>query len=219
MENLDNEPKPVQPPEKTPPTEAAKTIPEVVKPKVKTETRGQRFLRLSIRWLTSFLIVFGLGALAVIFLLFIPQRAALLSAKAELAASLATADAKSVDLQSEVTRLKSTASENQNIQTSLEQRDLQILILKTLAKVQEARAALALGDEASTQSLLAATEKLLQEMQPQLSADQQSALTFMQDRLKLIKAEIGTNSSAAQSDLGMLAASLGDLEKANFSQP
>jgi hypothetical protein len=173
-----------------------------------------------LRWTGAALLVFGLGALAAIFLFFVPKSNDLKLADQELAA----ANAKISELQTEITTLENRITElstleerNQALQTDLDLTLLHVYMLDALVDIRTAQYALERDDPASASEQLANTAASLTEMQKLLEAEQTPKVDAMLSRLELALGELDSNPFAAQSDLEVLAASLLQLENELFN--
>jgi cell division protein FtsB len=187
---------------------------EFTAPKQPPETRLQRFLRLSIRWLAAFLIVFGLGILATAFVLYRPTAEQLSIARTD----LEQAQQQVSELESQVSQLKGLESENKALQDQLDKANLHIQILSALSDVNAARLDVANDDIASARVKLTNTPDTLQELESLVGADQKDAVVAMQNRLDLALGEMDRDSFAALSDLEVLATNLVQLENTFFTQ-
>jgi cytoskeletal protein RodZ len=187
---------------------------EFTAPKQLPETRLQRFLRLSIRWLAGFLIVFGLGILATVFVLYRPTAQQL----SEIRANLDQSQQQVSELESQVSQLKSLEAKNKTLQDELELANLHIRILSALSDVNAARLDIANDDIASARVSLTNTPDTLKELENLVGANQKDAVVAMQSRLDLALGEMDTDSFAALSDLKVLATNLVQLENTFFTQ-
>ena len=188
-------------------------IEEPVPPEPELETRGQRFLRLSIRWLAGILILFGLGVIATVFLLYRPTTGELSRARDELAQS----QQQVAELEAEVERLQSLEAENEALQEELNQARLHIQILSALSDVNAARLDLANDDAANARLDLTNTPQTLERLGELVEPEQQEAVEAMQSRLDLALEGIDRDVFAAQSDLRVLATNLMQLENTFFA--
>ena len=89
--------------ETTPPEEDLVQSSETIEPALKEETKAQKFLRKFLRWAAGLLIVFGLGFIAAIFLLYNPTKNDLNQSRSD----LSTAEQTVNDLKTQVTNLES----------------------------------------------------------------------------------------------------------------
>lgn len=215
VEAPESEPAGVEPPyREVPETEPAdEEIEEPVPPEPELETRGQRFLRLSIRWLAGILILFGLGVIATVFLLYRPTTDELSRARDELAQS----QQQVAELEAEVERLQSLEAENEALQEELNQARLHIQILSALSDVNAARLDLANDDTANARLDLTNTPQTLERLGELVEPEQQEAVEAMQSRLDLALEGIDRDVFAAQSDLRVLATNLMQLENTFFT--
>ena len=181
------------------------------KPPKKQPGIGIRLLR----WALGLLIIFGLGALLVIYLFVLPLRQQASARQADLNA----ANQQIAELESQVDSFSSLGSKNEAIQTDLEQANLHIAVLSARADVAAAQLALAKKDPAKARVALNKTPQTLEKMLSQMPADQKKVVTDMQARLKLAVSEIEANPYAADSDLNVLGTSLLEMENAYFTKP
>jgi hypothetical protein len=196
-----------------PEAEPAEEIEEPVPPEPELETRGQRFLRLAIRWLAGILILFGLGVIATVFLLYRPTTDELSRAREELVQS----EQRVSELEAEVERLQSLEAENETLQEELNQARLHIQILSALSDVNAARLDLANDDLANARLDLTNTPQTLERLGELVEPEQQEAVEAMQSRLDLALEGIDRDTFAAQSDLRVLATNLMQLENTFFT--
>jgi hypothetical protein len=188
---------------------------DITAPKAKPETRFQRFLRQALRWLGGLLIVFGLGVLASVFLLYQPTRQELTN----LTGQLGQANQQISQLQNEINGLKPLEAKNKDLQNQLDQANLHIVILSGLSDVNAARLALANDDQAGAKLHLTNTPKTLTDLESLVGNNQSEKVKSMQDRLQLAVSEISSNKFAAKSDLSVLAEDLVQLENTFFATP
>ncbi len=181
---------------------------------VSKESRFGRFMKTATRWLFGLLIVFGLGALAVIFALYTPTRQALQQSQTD----LQTANQKISDLESQVQKMTTLESQNAALQKEVDAGTLHIKLLTALADVDTARVALAEKDSAAAKTALTNTTATLKDVASLAGSDQSEAVKFIQDRLNLVLGEVETDAATAQSDLVVMATKLLELEKALFNQ-
>ncbi|MEJ2262696.1 MAG: hypothetical protein P8X95_04580 [Anaerolineales bacterium] len=187
---------------------------EFTAPEQQPETRLQRFLRLSIRWLAGFLIVFALGILATVFVLYRPTTQQLSEVRADLNQSQQQVS----ELENQVSQLKSLEANNKALQDQLDQANLHIQILSALSDVNAARLDVANDDIPSAKVKLTNTPDTLKELESLVGASQKEAVVAMQNRLDLALGEMGRDSFAALSDLEVLATNLVQLENTFFAQ-
>jgi len=212
-------PKPKEEPEPetiSKPKAESKATPKPVK-------RAPSFWTRALRWTLGFLILFGLGFIAAIFLFYIPARQQTNTLRADLQASQQQAtqsvnasQQKVSDLENQVQQLSTLDSKNKDLQTALEQAQLHIAILSARTDVATAQLALEKKDTSKAHVALSQTPKTLDSMSSMLASNQQKLIEDMKARLTLADGEIDSNAFAAQSDLTVLATSLLELENALF---
>ncbi len=188
---------------------------ELIPPIPKPESRWRRFFRLALRWVVGLLIVFLLGVLATALLFYRPTLAELSQLQVEHEATLKRV----AELEAEVSRLSALQERNQALEKDLAKADLQKRILGVLADVNAARFALSNNDAAGARLILNESRIALNEIAKRVSTDQRDAVTAMQNRLNLALDEIERDAFAAQSDLGVLASNLVQLEEMVISKP
>lgn len=187
------------------------------------ESKSRRFFRRLIRWAAGILIVFGLGLLTAIFLLYRPEvqkaEAALQAAQTE----IEQAYAQVADLENQVTNLQGRIAsleslEDANTQLLAEQDGLNLHIAILDARLDVASAQLALSglepDSARALILLNKTTLKLDRIGDFLTTEQLENITNMKQRLELVLNEIENDPTAAQYDLEKLATDLLQLEDA-----
>lgn len=166
-------------------------------------------------WLLVILIAFSLGALVVLYTLYLPERQGLEAMQAD----LVQANQKVAELESRVDSLSGLESKNQDLEGAMQEANLHINILKARADVATALQALAKNDPARARVALSKTGQTLDAIKELLEPGQQKTADDMQARLKLALGEIGDRAFAAESDLNVLATSLMELENAYFAAP
>lgn len=181
---------------------------------VDKEKRAGSFLKTATRWLFGLLIVFGLGALAVIYGLYNPTRQTLRQTQAD----LTVANQKISDLESQVQKLTPLESQNAALQKEVDAGTTHIKLLTALADVDTARVALAKNDPAAAKTALTNTAAAIKEIASLAGSSQSEAVKTIQDRLDIVLGEIEADPATAQTDLEVMATKLLELEKALFSQ-
>lgn len=202
-------------PPEPPPSPADKSAPV-------EESKIRRFLRRLFRWTVGVAIVFALGVLAALFLFYQPKVRQLSEARAE----LDQANEKILSLQADIEQLEARVEElsaleeaNQSLQQELSAANLRIRILAALADTYAAQYALALGDVDNARAQLSNTPKTLGEIENNVPAAHKERVDKMVQRLDLVLDEIDSDPQAAESDLGVLANNLIQLENDLFAQP
>ena len=190
------------------------------------ESRLQRFLKLSIRWVIGVLIIVVLGFMSAVLLLYIPER----DGKSQLEAELTQAETRIDTLESEIIQLENEiqdhidkedalVTEAEAMQEELKTANLHILILSALADINAARVALANDDVAGARVHLTNTNETLETLKELVGTEQRDKVIAMQNRLALVIVEIDEDPNVAQSDLEVLANNLTMLENTFFAKP
>jgi hypothetical protein len=166
-------------------------------------------------WLLVILIAFSLGALLVLYTLYLPERQGLEAMQAD----LVQANQKVTELENRVGSLSGLDSKNKDLEGAMQESNLHVNLLKARADVATALLALAKNDPSRARVALSKTGQTLDAMKEMLDPSQQKTVDDMQSRLKLALGEIGTKAFAAESDLNVLSTSLMELENAYFAAP
>lgn len=190
------------------------------KPPVQPESRLQRFLRLSIRWVVGLLIVFLLGVLGTVLVLYLPATGRISDTQSELKQAeqrIAELESEVDQLENEIASLQGLEAVNKKLQEELDNANLHIIILSALSDVNAARVALVSDDMASARVHLTNTMDTLKELEKLVGSNQKEMVNSMQNRLSLVVDEMGDDLFAAQSDLAVLASNLVQLENTFFA--
>jgi hypothetical protein len=196
-------------------------------PPAPAESKSRRFFRHLIRWAAGVLIVFGLGLLTGIFLLYRPAvqkaEAAQQTAQTEMQQAsdqITDLEGQVADLEGRVDALQSLKDANTQLLAAQEDLKLHIAILD--ARLDVANALLALSrsepDSASALIILDQTGATFDRIGQFLANEQLDTLTKMKQRLELVLTEIENDPYAAQSDLDVLATNLLQLEDSLIGQ-
>ena len=114
---------------------------ETVLSDAKSETRPQKSMRGALRWLLALLLAFGLGALLITFLFYIPTRQELVKANADLEHANTT-------VTSQTDQITTLQMGNETLQKDLDFAILHSYVLKALSGVRGASQAVAADDYA-----------------------------------------------------------------------
>lgn len=192
---------------------------------VEPESKTRRFFRKIIRWAAGVLIVFGLGFLTGIFLLYRPASQEAKRNSELMAIELTDADTQVAGLETQISELETQITSLQpykdlNDGLVAEQQALNLHIALLDARVDVANALLALseGNPAQVRVVLAKTAETLDTINGLLESDQQEVADSLQERLELVLTEIDDDPFAAQSDLDVLGTKLLQLQDAFFSK-
>lgn len=170
-------------------------------------SRFARFARKVLRWAAALLIAFLLGALAVYWFLYRPQSQELAQARSQIQQA-----------QQRIAELEVYQSQNEALRAEQQDTNLQVYILRALSDVNAARLALATEDAETARAALNNTSRDFNRLANLVGPDHRGQLAAMQDRLQLAVAEMDRDAFAAQSDLGVLEASLRQLEAELISE-
>ncbi len=192
----------------------------------KEESKVRRFFRLLVRWTLGLLIVFGLGFLTAVYLLYQPEVQSNRVLQNQIQAEQQTAGEQAADLESQIGELQAQiddlrplAEENEALLAVQDGFELHIAILDARLDVSNALLALAVDDPARARVSLERTGEALTKVERLLPADQREIVTALQNRLELALNEMEDDPYAAQSDLDVLAKRLLEMEDGLFGSP
>jgi len=178
-----------------------------------TETRLQKSMRGALRWVLVALLAFGLGALLIAFVLYVPTRQKLDKANADLEHANATITGKT----EQITTLQTG---NETLQKNLDSARLHMYSLKALSGMRGASLAVAADDYAGARlSLIQASEALDTLSGLLVWTDQKDVLTAMQQSAAQAFTEVKTDLKSAQPELDQLTKNLVQLEDNLFPNP
>ncbi len=188
------------------------------------EKQAPSFMMRSLRWILGILIVFGLGAVTVVYFFLIPAQnryivtgQELQSAQQRIEEIQSQAQQDQDSLQAEIERLNTFESQNQELQTQLNRAELHVAILSAQNDVVNAQLALENEDTNSANLAVSQTSETLDTISGLLEPNQREVVNVMKDRLDLAIQGIDTDTFAARSDLDVLYNDLIKLENALFS--
>jgi hypothetical protein len=220
---------------------------EIIEPAKKEETKGQIFFRKFLRWAVGLLIVFGLGFIVAIFVLYNPTKSNLNQSLA----NLGSAEQSVNNLQDQVTALESQvasltkerdglSSTKQSLESQLDTAnaalltqqeahqkelqdqqdafDLRLTILTAREDVSKAQVALYDENPGLARIVITNISDSLDKIEALLSSEYQGAVQPLRDRLQIALDEIGTEPGNAIKDLDILAGDLLELEDALFTK-
>jgi len=200
---------PPPPPEPPPPAISDKKA----KPK-KPPKKPPSFLIRAVRWLLLALILLGVGALLIIFMMYAPIRSELKSVNQELQKASSQYENELQEANQEIKRLSGLDEENKTLQEELYQSNLYIIVLQARIDVANAQLALSEGDYSKASLALSKTSGRLDKLASLLPSEQREVIGALQTRLDLALSEIEAGDPAAMADLGVLAMKLLELEDA-----
>ncbi len=188
------------------------------------ESKSRRFFRHLIRWTAGTLIVFGLGLLTAIFLLYRPAVQNAETDRQTMQAEMDQAHEQIADLENQVASLldriaalESLEEANAQLLDAQGSLNLHIAILDARLDITSALLALSEQDSAHALVILDQTAATLDQIGQFLTPEQLNTITNMKQRLELTLTEIENDPYAAKSDLDVLATNLLQLQDALIS--
>jgi len=196
----------------TPIPESAQDLPPQGKESPKPEKRTLSIWRRMFRFLLVMLIIFGLGALVVIFTLYIPLREQLTSAETRIEE---LSDQRASEINSakeEIDRLSSIEDKFGDTQAELDELLIQNLILKIRLDLISAKLALVSDEPQQASQALSETGGRITDLKKLAGVQQQKNVENLETRLELVLSEIDEETFAAISDLEVMLDILEELE-------
>ncbi|MBN1873716.1 MAG: hypothetical protein JXA33_05765 [Anaerolineae bacterium] len=185
---------------------------ESILSEIKPETRLQKSMHSAWRWVLVAVLAFGLGALLIVFTLYVPTRQKLDKANADLEHTNAVLTSKT----DQITTLQTGA---ETLQKNLDSTTLHMDVLKALSGVRGASLAVAANDYAGARlSLIQATEALAT-LSDRLGTEQKDVFTAMLQSAAQTLADVQTDLKSAQPELDQLTQNLVQLEDNLFPNP
>ncbi len=173
----------------------------------------QKSTRGALRWVLWVLVVFGLGALLIVFTLFVPARQKLDKANTDLEHANAT-------VTGQTNQLTTLQTSNETLQKDLDAATLHMYLFKALSGVRGASLSVAADDYAGARlSLIQASEALDLLSSLLTGTDQKDVLTAMQQSVAQALTDVDTDLKAAQPELDQLTKNLVQLEANQFPNP
>lgn len=192
---------------------------------VESQGRLHRVFRHGIRWTVGVLIIFGLGLLAGIFLLYRPALQEAENTALKFSGELDTAKQRITELEdkisnlnNEITSLQPLREKNQELVAENQRLRLHIAILDARVDVSNAQLALEADDNAQARVMLNQTSQTLIEIHELLNTEQKDVVDDLKQRLDLVMDELDDDPFAAKSDLDVLETKLLQLEDALFGE-
>ena len=178
---------------------------ESILSEAKPETRLQKSMRSALRWVVLALVAFGLGALLIIFMLYVPTRQKY--------------DKADADLKQATDHITTLEADKQGLQKNLDSATLHMYVLKALSGVRGASLAVAADDYAGARLSLIQASEALDTLSGLLGTDQKDVLTAMQQSAAQALTKLKTNLASAQPELDQLTNNLVQLEANLFPNP
>jgi chromosome segregation ATPase len=178
----------------------------------KPETRLQKVMRGTLRWVLVGLLAFGAGALLITFTLFLPARQKLAIANTDLEQANTTITSKT----EQITTLQ---ADNETLQENLDSTTLHMYVLEALSGVRGASLAVAADDYAGARLSLIQASEALDTLSGLLGTDQTDVLSAMQESASQALTNVQNDLKSAQPELDQLTKNLVQLEDNLFPNP
>jgi hypothetical protein len=175
----------------------------------KPETRLYKTMRSGFRWLMLTVVAFGLGALFIAIVLYLPMRLKLDQANADL-------ELANVNLTSKMDQIVVLQTDKEALQRSGDSNTLHMHLLKAISGVRGARLAAAADDYAGASMSLIQVSESLGNMSGMMGMDQQDVLTAIELSTTQAMIEIKTDLRSTQPKLDQLTKNLVQLENNLF---
>jgi hypothetical protein len=185
---------------------------ESIQTEAKPETRLQKSMRGALRWALVALLAFGLGALIIVFALYVPTRHKLDNANTDLENANATITAKT-------DQIKTLQTSSETLQKDLDSATLHMYVLMALSGVRGASLAVAADNYAGASLSLIQASEALDTLVGLLEPDQKDVLTAMQQSAAQALIDVKTDLKSAQPELDQLTKNLVQLEANLFPNP
>jgi hypothetical protein len=184
--------------------------PEEQTPAPPSPGRGARFGQGLLRWAAGLGAVFALGIVATWIVQVGPRNRDLTRARQD----LARAQSDLAEAQAMAARVPGLEDENELLTHQLDVSQQRALVLSALVEVTRAQAALGLGDDGGARISLAGTMRHLDALLESVDSERRPQVEALRERLELVRDELPQDAFAAQSDLGVLANGLEELDAA-----
>ncbi len=179
-----------------------------------------------LRWTIGVLVLFALGLVTAIFLLYLPLRQEANRLQSQLAQTAGQLESQTklsaehtASLQSEIDRLSQVESQNTTLQAQLEEQQLHSAILAARMDVSAAQLALSRTDPARVRLAFVKTPETWDLISSRLQADQRGIVDDLRSLMELALNSAEGEPAAAEAALDQLSASLIELENAYFARP
>jgi hypothetical protein len=185
---------------------------ETIQSEAKPETRLHKSMRIALRWGLVALLAFGLGALLITLVLYIPTRQQLDKANANLEQANTT-------VTSQTDQITTLQTGNATLQKDLDSAALHVQLLMALSGVRGASQAVTTGNYAGARLSLIQASDALNILSGLLGTDQKDVLIAMQQSAAQALTKLKTNLTSAQPELDQLTNNLVQLEDNLFPNP
>lgn len=179
------------------------------------DDKPSRFFRRVLIWLVVIAVAFAAGFFVDASLRYQPER----EANQELQTEVRAAENRVEELEDEIQRLSVFEERNLALEEDLAAMETHLVVVSTQKAVADTMLALTDDDLAQARLSLDRVGRNLADLVERLNEDQVEVVENMQQRHDLIMEELARDSSAAMSDLEVLASKLVSLENTLFSSP
>lgn len=199
--------------DQVPISEAAPQSKQLGKANSKPGKQSISIWRRIFRFFLVMLIVFGLGAVTVIFTLYIPQRQRLQSAQSRIEDLSSQNQSDLQAANEEIDRLTSIENQFDASRSQLTEMELQNLVLKIKLDVITAKLALVSDDPVQAGAVLSETTSRISDLEDLLGSQETKNIDNLKARLELVLKEIEDDTFAAISDLEVMLDILENLDQ------
>jgi hypothetical protein len=178
--------------------------------------RFQHFVRNMLLWLVGIAVVFLAGVLTYHFVRYQPLSQTLTQTQSDLAQANQTIATLQISLATANAKATSLASDNQTLQSGLDQATAHLELLQVLVDISNARLALFQNDVAGAKTALMDTSQMLDALSPSIAGVDPSLAQSMPQRLNLINSELDRDVETAKIDLELFTKDLLGIETALY---
>jgi hypothetical protein len=179
---------------------------------VKPQSKFKKFILLFFRWAALTIATLGIGALVIIFTLFLPLKSKYEKTELELNQANAT-------LAAQAGLITELTTHDAEMQITLEKANVRNALVKTLSFIRSANLGISLNDSAGAQLSLAEAIKALDELALLVNSDQKSIVATMQDDASKAFSSLKTDLVSAKTILDLLEKNLVQLEASLSTNP
>jgi peptidoglycan hydrolase CwlO-like protein len=177
-----------------------------------SETRLQKFMSGALRWVLVAVLAFGVGALIITFMLYVPTRQKLDKANTDL-------ENATVTITGQTDQITTLQKSSEGLQKNLDSTTLHMYVLKALSGVRGASLAVTADDYAGARLSLIQASEAIDTLSGLLGPDQKDVLTAMQQSAAQTLTDVQNDLKSAQPELDQLIKNLVQLEANLFPNP
>lgn len=168
-----------------------------------------------VRWMLWLIIFFGLGATAVVVFLYVPLQQKHGAVKADLTASAQMLSSDQKKLESLSAQVADLENKNKDVQSQLDQANLQLATVNVKSDIQAASLAISKSDPVSARLSLEKATVDMQTLGSELKNSNLSGVVVtLQQRLEQVKSKMNSEMGSAQTDLDTMIDNLSKLQDA-----